>query len=289
MVPDPPADLKSLPAEAAPAEPLHKKRGGLNFWSLEREEQMGKQLDGQMLQQVQLLDDPVVTEYLQDLAARLARNSEVQGPIVLRVVESSVPDSFSLPGGYLYITVGMVRTTQSEAELAAILSHEIAHVACRHATRQLSRQQIFGLLSIPLMFVGGPVGFAVGEAFSLAYPLTMLKFSRGAESEADAVGVAYMNASGYDPNAAVSLFERVASRESQRMVGLRRLVSTHPITKDRMAAVTRAIAKLPPETDYVVSTSRYDEVVGRLSRLGYNHDPGVPTLIRRTGRPESQP
>jgi len=290
LAPDPPAEFKASAPPAESSKHARKvKHGGLDFWSPEREQQMGKELDSQMLQQVQLLDDPFITSYLEDLTARIARNSDIQVPIVLRVVESSVPDSFSIPGGYVYVTVGMVRETRTEAELAAILSHEIAHIACRHATRQMTRQQVLGLLSVPLLFVGGPVAFAVGEGFSLAYPLTMLKFSRNAESEADAVGVTYMYAAGYDPNAAVSLFERVAAQESNHMVGLRRLFSTHPITRDRMAAVSREIAKLPPEDDYVVTTSRYDDVIARLSRMGYNHDPGVPTLIRRTGRPEPQP
>lgn len=250
---------------------------------------MGKQLDGQMLQQVQLLDDPFITGYLEEIAARIARNSDVEVPVVLRVVESSVPDSFSLPGGFIYITVGMVRETRTESELAAVISHEVAHVARRHATRQMTRQQMYGILSLPLMFIGGPVAFFAAEGLSLAYPFSMLKFSRNSENEADVVAVGYMNAAGYDPNGAVSLFERVASQESQRMVGLRRLFSTHPITKDRMAAVERAISKLTPNVEAVVTTSRYEDVIGRLARMGYNHDPGIPALIRKTGHAEAEP
>jgi len=277
------------PPAAAAQKSRTAKKGGLNFWSPERELEMGKQLDGQMLQHVQLLYDPMITGYLQDVAARIARNSDVEVPVVLRVVESSVPDSFSLPGGYIYITLGMVETTRTEAELAAILSHEVAHIACRHATRQMTRQQELSLLAIPLLFVGGPVGFAVGETFSLAYPFTLLKFSRNSENEADVLGVAYMSSTGYDPTAAISLFERVASKEKSNLPGLRRLFSTHPMSKDRLAAVSRAIAKLPARQEYVVSTSQYEEVVGRLSRMGYNDKPEIPTLIRRTGPEDSEP
>jgi predicted Zn-dependent protease len=251
--------------------------------------ELGKQLDTQMLSQVQLLDDPVVTGYLEELAARIGRSSDVQVPVILRVVASSQPDSFSLPGGYVYITVGMVQETRTESELAAVLSHEVAHIACRHATRQMTRNQMMGLLSIPLMFVSGPIGVAVGETLSLAYPFTMLKFSRNAESEADAVGLVYLHASGYDPTAAISLFERVASQDHARMPGLRRLFSTHPITRDRLAAASLAIQKLPARQEYVVSTSRYEETVGRLFRLGYTHDPGIPALIRRTRTADTEP
>ena len=283
----------STPAAVVPINASTRPRGprksGLNFWSPERELAMGKQLDEQMRMQVQLLEDPVITDYLEDVAGRIARNSDVEVPVVLRVVESSVPDSFSLPGGFVYITVGMVQTTHSEAELAAILSHEVAHISCRHATRQLTKQEIYGLLSIPFMFAGGPVAFVLGETMSLAYPFTMLKFSRNAESEADVVGLVYLSTSGYEPGAAISLFERVASQESTRMVGLRRLFATHPITKDRLATVSRAIAKLPARDEYVVSTSRYEEVVGRLSRMGYNNNPGIPALIRRTRPEDSSP
>ena len=275
-------DSSSAPAAGLPKPARTKKKGGLDFWSPERELEMGKQLDGQLLQQVRLVQDPQITGYLEEFTARIARNSDVQVPVVLRVVESSVPDSFSLPGGFVYITVGMVRETRSEAELAAILAHEVAHIACRHATRQMTRQQMYGLLSIPLMFVSGPIAFAVAEGVSLAYPFTMLKFSRNSENEADLVGLGYLAATGYDPNAAVSLFERIASQDNARMPGLRRLVSTHPLSKDRLAAITLAIAKLPPRDEAVVSTSDYDEVITRLTRMGYNHDPGIPTLIRRT-------
>lgn len=250
---------------------------------------MGKQLDEQMLNQVLLLDDPGITGYLEEVTARIARNSDVEVPVVLRVVSSSQPDSFSLPGGFVYITVGMVKETRTEAELAAVLSHEVAHIACRHATRQMTKRQLMSLLSIPLMFVSGPVGFAIGEGFSLAYPFALLKFSRNAESEADAVGLRYMQASGYDPGAAISLFERLASGESARMPGLRRLFSTHPITRDRLAAASHTIDKLPPREEYVVDTSRYEEVVARISRLGYNHNPGLPALIRRTGSAGGEP
>jgi len=266
-----------------------RKKVGLDFWSPERELEMGKQLDGQMLQQVQLLYDSQITGYLEDLTARIARNSEVELPVVLRVVESSVPDSFSLPGGFLYITVGMVQETRTEAELAAIIAHEVAHIARRHATRQMTRQQMFGILSLPLMFVGGPIAFAAAEGVSFAYPFTMLKFSRNSESEADLVGLDYMVATGYDPTAAISLFERVASQENARMPGLRRLVSTHPLSADRLATISRAIAKLPPRDESVVSTSQYDAVVARLSRMGFHYNPATPALIRRTTDRDSIP
>ena len=298
--PDPPPDDARLPDIHAlnpavlPAANIHQPgpksvRKGVNFWSPEQEITMGKQIDGQMLAQVQLLDDPVVTGYLEDVVSRIARSSDVDVPVVLRVVASSQPDSFSLPGGYVYITVGMVRETRSEAELAAILSHEVAHIACRHATRQMTKRQMLNFVAIPLMFVGGPIGFAIGEGFSLAYPLAVLKFSRNAETEADAIGLRYMSESGYDPAAAVSLFERLASADTTRMPGLRRLFSTHPITHDRMAAALKTIDTLPARDEYVVDTSRYDEALTRLGRLGFNRDPGVPSLIRRTEHPEPGP
>lgn len=276
------SETSATPAAILPPNSRTRKKNGIDFWSPEREMEMGKQLDGQMIQQVQLLFDPQITGYLEDLTARIARNSDIEIPVTLRVVESSVPDSFSLPGGFVYITVGMVQETRTEAELAAILSHEVAHIACRHATRQMTKQQMYSLLSVPLLFMGGPIAFGIAEGVSLAYPFTMLKFTRNAESEADSVGLRYMSATGYDPTAAITLFERVASQENSRMPGLRRLVSTHPLTKDRLAAISQAIAKLPPRDESVVSTSQYDEVVSRLTRMGYKHNPGTPALIRRT-------
>ena len=134
-----PARAQSTEADAPAAQPLPsavvspvQKRSGLNLWSPEREFALGQKLDQELRANTELIDDPAVTAYVAEVARRVAANSGIRLPVELRVIATAEPDSFSLPGGFLYITAGMVEETQSEAELAAVLAHEVAHIACRY-------------------------------------------------------------------------------------------------------------------------------------------------------------
>jgi predicted Zn-dependent protease len=266
-----------------------KKRGGLNFYSPERELELGDQLSRDLEASLHLMEDPLVVSYVSEVAERIARQSETRLPVRVRVIDSSVLDAYSLPGGYLYITTGMLLETGSEAELAVILSHEIAHVACRHATRQMTRGQLMNYFSMMLLFVSGPVGMALQQGVSVAFPLSFLKFTRGAELEADTVGLSYMYASGYDPAAAIAFFERVESRQKEKHPGIVRIFSTHPVTKDRLAAISRVLGSLPERDDYVVSTSRHDEVIAYLAQSGATPDSAVPVLRKKIHFPAPEP
>src|SRR5207249_4773397 len=100
-------------------------------------------------------------------------NSDAKVPFTIRVIESEEINAFAFPGGFLYVNSGLILAAPDEAELAAVMAHEIAHIAARHATRQLTRSDILTLASIPLIFVGGGLGFAVQEAAGLATRLTL--------------------------------------------------------------------------------------------------------------------
>ena len=277
--PGEPASAAALPAAATTNREKH---SGPNFWSPERELALGQQLDKALLANAELLDDPVVSRYLAEVARRVAGNSEIRLPIQLRVLATSEPTSFSLPGGFVYITAGMVQETESEAELAAVLAHEVAHESARHATRQITQREILGWATIALLFVGGPVGLGLDEAAMFGMPLTEQKLSRRDETQADALGLRYLVASGYDPTAAVSLLERLASHDHPRAARLQRIFGSQPLLRDRLQAVTREMQKLPEREDYVVSTSKYEEMVGRLRRLGFAPDSRGPVLLRKT-------
>ncbi|HUK52421.1 MAG TPA: M48 family metalloprotease [Candidatus Binatia bacterium] len=265
------------------------KPSGLNLWSPEREFALGQQLDRQLLASTQLVDDPAVSAYVSQVARRVAGTSSARVPVQVRVIASNEPNSFSLPGGFVYISAGMVQETESEAELAAVLAHEVAHVSCRHATREMTERQILTWFSMVLMFVGGPAGLALNEAAFFGVPLAEQKISRKDEVEADAVGLRYLLAGGYDPTAAVSLFERMASHERLRGPRIQRIFLSHPLTRDRLAAINREMNKLPEREDYVVSTSQYEGIMARLKRLGFVPDSKGPTLLRRTREADVEP
>ncbi len=262
---------------------------GINFYSLQREQAMGKELATEVESSVKLITDPVVTEYVNRLGQTLVRNSDAQVPFTIKVIDSDEINAFALPGGYFYVNSGLILAADNEAELAGVMSHEIAHVAARHATKNATRGDILNLASIPLIFIGGPIGYAVREVASLAVPMTFLKFSRDMEREADLLGMEYEYAAGYDPSALVDFFERLEMKKKQKHSALAKAFATHPMTEDRIKRAEQEISTmLPPKQEYLVTTSEFDEVKARLMsdtnrlRLKKQQTGDRPTLRRRT-------
>ena len=126
------------------------------------------------------------------------------------------------------------------------MAHEIAHVAARHMTRQACRAQIANIATLPLIFLGGWGGYAVRQAASAAIPMTFLSFSRGYEAEADYLGLQYLYAAGYDPTAAIDMFEKMMSLEKQKPGAIAKVFSTHPMNDDRLKKTQAEIQKILP-------------------------------------------
>jgi beta-barrel assembly-enhancing protease len=243
-------------------------RGMGNWYSIEGEIRMGKEYAQQVEASVKLVQDPVVTEYVNRIGQNLVRNSDAQVPFTIKVIDSDDVNAFALPGGFFYVNSGLILAADEEAELAGVMAHEIAHVAARHATRQMTRSQWANIGTIPLIFVGGGIGYAVRSAAGLGLPLTFLTFSRGFEAEADYLGLQYMYKTGYDPNAFISFFEKIQAKEKKRPGTLAKAFSTHPQTPDRITKSQEEIAKiLPARAQYVVTTSEFDDVKSRLAVL----------------------
>jgi beta-barrel assembly-enhancing protease len=151
---------------------------GVNFYSLEKEIALGKQLAQEVERQAKLVDDPIPAEFINRLAQNLARNSDIKVPVTTKMIDSDQGNAVALPGGFLFVNIGLVMKAETEAELAGAIAHEIAHVAARHGTGQASRGRIVDMASLPLIFLGGRPGFAVRQRAGLALPFTFLKFSR---------------------------------------------------------------------------------------------------------------
>jgi predicted Zn-dependent protease len=270
---------------------------GPNFYSLEREIALGKQLAQEVERSSKLIDDPVVTEYVNRVGQNLVRNSDAKVPFTIKVIDSDEVNAFALPGGFFYVNSGLILRAEEESELAGVMAHEISHVCARHGTKNATKGEAMQLAMIPLMLLGpgGWAGYGIYEAASLAIPVTYLKFSRDSEREADYLGVEYMYKAGYDPNSYVTFFERIQADEKRRPGTIPKVFSTHPPTPDRIEATQKEIARiLPAKQEYIVTTSEFDSVKARLrnimfARKATDNQPGKPTLRTKTAQSTKQP
>src|SRR6201981_3680650 len=219
----------------------------------------------------------------------IVRNSDAQVPFTIKVIDSDEVSAFALLGGFFYVNSVLILAADEEAELAGVMAHEIAHVAACHAARENTRGNLMQMASTPVIFVGGAVGYAGDEAAGLALPMTFLHFSRGFESEADYLGLQYMYKAGYDPQAFISFFEKVQAQEKKKPGTLSKAFATHPQTPDRIEKSQQEIATvLPARPQYLVSTSEFDDVKGRLAAIENRHkildekDSGKKPSLRRT-------
>jgi len=244
------------------------KTGMGNWYGVEKQIAMGKQYAQQVEATAKLIQDPVVTEYVNRVGQNLVRNSDAQVPFTIKVIDSDDINAFALPGGFFYVNSGLILAADEEAELAGVMAHEIAHVAACHASRENTRGSLMQMATIPLIFVGGGVGYAAYEAAGLVVPMTLMHFSRGFEAEADYLGLQYMYKSGYDPQAFISFFEKVQAQEKKKPGTLAKAFSTHPQTPDRIEKSQQEIEHvLALRAQYVVSTSEFDDVKSRLAAI----------------------
>ncbi|HLQ77879.1 MAG TPA: M48 family metallopeptidase [Terriglobia bacterium] len=240
----------------------------INFTSIQSEIAIGKSAAAEVEKDVQLINDPVITEYVNRIGQNLVKNSDAtQFTFTIKVIDSDEVNAFALPGGYFYVNSGLILAADDEAELAGVMAHEIGHVAARHATENNSKGTLLQIASIPaIILTGGVAGTALQEALNLGLPITMFQFSKKAESEADLLGLEYMYKTGYDPAATISFFEKLQAKESPRKVS--GLFATHPPTPERIKDEKYNIEKILPDKDqYVVTTSEFDKVKARLAAL----------------------
>jgi predicted Zn-dependent protease len=270
---------------------------GINFYSLEKEIALGKGLAQEVERQAKIIDDPAIAEYVNRLGQNIVRNSDAKVPFTIKVLDTEEVNAFALPGGFFFVNSGLILKTETEAELAGVMAHEIAHVACRHGTKQATRGDLMQIGAIGAsIFLGGWTGYAIRQGMGLAIPLGYLQFSQQFERQADYYGLQYMYKAGYDPVAFVDFFEKIQTLEKKKPGSLSKVFSTHPMTDARIKAAQEEIETiLKPKPEYVVTTSEFNDVRARLAmlhnhrKLDNNMDPSRPTLRKSpgTGNPGS--
>ena len=211
-------------------------------------------------------EDPLLGEFVNRLGQNLARNSDAKVPFAFWVIEDESPNAFALPGGFIFINTGLLKIASEEDEFAGSVAHEIAHVAARHMTCRATKGQIANILSLPLgMILGGWTGYAVRQGSGVGVQTLFSNFSRADEAEADFLGVQYMYATGYDPNGAISIFEKLMALQRTKPGFAAKVFATHPMDAQRIDNTQKEIQRiLPSKPEYVVTTSEYRDMRERL-------------------------
>ncbi|MDQ3798918.1 MAG: M48 family metallopeptidase [Acidobacteriota bacterium] len=236
--------------------------------SQEKELALGRQLAMQVEQQAKIVEDPVITEYVNRVGQNIVLHSDAKIPFTIKVIQGDEVNAFALPGGYFYVYTGLILAADNEAELAGVMAHEIAHVAARHAMENSGKGTLlnYGILA-GIIFGGGIASTILQNVGGIGSSLAFFKFSRGAEVEADKLGVQYLYAAGYDPTAMSTMFEKLASRNKKKPNSLAKLFSTHPQSADRRDNSLGLVARFPEKQEYVISTSEFQRVKGRLMKM----------------------
>jgi Zn-dependent protease with chaperone function len=265
--------------------------------SREKEMQVGRQLALEVEQQAKLVEDPLITEYVNRVGQNIVLHSDAKVPFTIKVIDSDEVNAFALPGGFFYVNKGLILAADNEAELAGVMAHEIAHVAARHAMENQGKGTLINYGALAGIIFGGPiVSTVLQNGGGILAGLAMLKFTRGAEEEADKLGVQYLYASGYDPTAMATMFEKLASKNKKKPGSFAKLFTTHPQSEDRRDSSLALVARFPEREEYVISTSEFQKVKKHLERIsnakatiGIDVDEGEtrPTLKRREPAPDS--
>ena len=182
------------------------------------------------------------------------------------MVQSNDVNATALPGGFVYINTGVIKTANSEAELAFVIAHLVGHVAARHATENNSKAALMQIGTIPaITLTGGVPGTAI-QLSQTALPISMFSFSRGAIKEADFLGLEYLYQAGYDPQAAVSFLRKLEVAEASAPKNSS-LFNTHPPTSDRIRLTeTHIMLVLPTRANHTINTVEFDALKARINQ-----------------------
>jgi hypothetical protein len=260
--------------------------------SRDKEIAIGRQMAAEVEQQSKILDDPMVTEYINRVGQNIVLHSDAKVPFTIKVIDTDEVNAFALPGGYFFVNRGLILAADNEAELAGVMAHEIAHVAARHAMENQGKSTLMQIGAMAGIIFGGPLlSNILYNGGGVLQGLAQLKFSRGAEEEADRLGVQYLYAAGYDPTGMSTMFEKLASQNKKKPGTVSKLFSTHPENLQRRDVTLALVARFPEKEEYVISTSEFQRVKEHLMKLTNakagivadydNNDDGRPTLKKR--------
>jgi predicted Zn-dependent protease len=226
-----------------------------NLFTVEQDIEVGKQSAAEAEKKLELLGEPTVDAYLNRLVQALVAHAPgAKYPYHAKAVREKQVNAFALPGGPMYVNSGLLLAARSEAELAGVMAHELSHVALRHGTHQASEAYVAqtGLGILGSLLGGGSSAEVLTAIGGVGLNAAFLKFSRDAESEADATGAAMMARAGYDPNALADFFGVLREEAGRDPSSFEKFLSDHPSPVDREARIRELARTLPRATPHSV-------------------------------------
>lgn len=211
-------------------------KGQINIIGSEEEVRMGNELSIEVDKEFTIYRNAEVTAYVQSVGDKVVRVCDRRDiEYHFAVIEKDELNAFAMPGGYIYIYTGLMKDLDDEAQLAAVLAHEVGHVTARHSTERLTA--IYGYQLLASLVLGDNPNFWAGLVADIFSTTGMLAYSRKNEYEADRLGATYANAAGYDPGGMTDLLGKLAAMQQREPSKLEELLTTHPPTSERLSRV----------------------------------------------------
>lgn len=240
-------------------------QGQMNIISTDEEVKLGQEMSVEVAKQYPIYDNAAVTAYVQVVGDRIVQASDRQDIAYhVAVIDKNEVNAFSLPGGYVYVYTELMKTADDEAELAAVIAHEVGHVAARHSTERLTAE--YGYQFIAGLVLGENPNAAAKLVSDLAATGGFLKYSRDDEYEADLLGAKYVHAAGYDPQAVVDFLEKLQALEASEPTKFETWLMTHPVTSDRLARVRAEVGGFPKLANPARNATAYAPIRAQLPR-----------------------
>ncbi|MBL8227971.1 MAG: M48 family metalloprotease [Bryobacterales bacterium] len=260
----------------------------LNFFSKEQDVQLGREAAAEIEKQVAIVSNPEVHNYVNRIASKLVAQPEADKyPYTFKVVYDKSINAFALPGGAAFVHTGLITAAENEAQIAGVVAHEISHIALRHGTSQVTKANATQLLAGlgGAMLGGGMLGQLAQIGAGLGANSLLMKFSRGAETDADLLGARMMARAGYDPVEMATFFQKLEEEEKRTGRSTPQFLSDHPSPGNRVKAVSAEV-KMMQARQYTKGDA------GELARIkqvinGLPVPPKANTNFRASGNPQA--
>ena len=241
--------------------------GDFNLISIEQEWEMGQQLEAEIAREMQLVNDPAVLNYVNQIGQRLVQQTTYKNlPWEFHVVADGSVNAFNIPGGHVYVHTGLIQEADNASELISVMSHEIAHGLERHATERLTKA--YGVSIIAGLVLGRDPGLLQQIVAQIVATGAIAKFSRDDEREADNIGVRLMYEIGYNPQGMVTMFQSLLAERQRRPSSVEQFFSTHPLSEERIENVRQQISQLPSKQGLITNDNGFQSLRQRVAAYG---------------------